>query len=78
MIAVSICGGITHNLGRILVAMVVVKNYYIFGYFPFLLSVAGSRDFDRTFSPGNLYENKTFYKMMERLCIPIFQVSWLK
>ncbi len=34
MIAVSICGGITHNLGRILVAMVVVKNYYIFGYFP--------------------------------------------
>ena len=36
MIAVSICGGITHNLGQILVAMVVVKNYYIFGYFPFL------------------------------------------
>ena len=35
MIAVSICGGITHNLGQILVAMV-VKNYYIFGYFPFL------------------------------------------
>ena len=36
MIAVSICGGITHNLGQILVAMVVVKNYYIFGYFLFL------------------------------------------
>lgn len=36
MIAVSICGGITHNLGQILVAMVVVKNYYIFSYFPFL------------------------------------------
>ena len=36
MVSISICGGITHNLGQILVAMVVVKNYYIFGYFPFL------------------------------------------
>ena len=33
MVSISICGGITHNLGQILVAMVVVKNYYIFGYF---------------------------------------------
>ncbi len=36
MIGVSICGGITHNLGQIIVAMIVVDNYYLFSYFPFL------------------------------------------
>ena len=36
MVGVSICGGITHNLGQIVVAMIVVDNYYLFGYFPFL------------------------------------------
>lgn len=36
VISVSICGGICHNLGQILVAALIVKNYYIFGYFPFL------------------------------------------
>lgn len=41
MVSISICGGITHNLGQILVAMVVVKNYYIFGYFPFLFIGGG-------------------------------------
>ena len=41
MVSISICGGITHTLGQILVAMVVVKNYYIFGYFPFLFIGGG-------------------------------------
>ena len=41
MVSISICGGITHNLGQILVAIVVVKNYYIFGYFPFLFIGGG-------------------------------------
>jgi heptaprenyl diphosphate synthase len=36
VISVSICGGICHNLGQIMMAALVVDNYYIFGYFPFL------------------------------------------
>lgn len=34
--SVSICGGIFHNLGQLLVAMFVAKNYYLLGYVPFL------------------------------------------
>lgn len=40
VITVSICGGITHNIGQILVASVVVNSYYILYYFPVLL-IAG-------------------------------------
>lgn len=36
MITISVCGGIFHNLGQILVAILVVDNVYLFGYFPFL------------------------------------------
>lgn len=36
MIAISVCGGIFHNLGQIIVAVFVVENLYLFGYFPFL------------------------------------------
>jgi heptaprenyl diphosphate synthase len=41
VISISICGGICHNLGQILVAALIVDNYYIFGYFP-LLYVGGA------------------------------------
>ena len=37
---VSIVGGVTHNLGQILVAMLVVENYNLIFYFP-LLMIAG-------------------------------------
>lgn len=40
VISVSIAGGISHNLGQILVAMLVVENYNLILYFPLLL-VAG-------------------------------------
>lgn len=40
VITVSICGGVTHNIGQILVASVVVNSYYILYYFPVLL-IAG-------------------------------------
>lgn len=36
LITISVCGGIFHNLGQILVAVFVVENVYLFGYFPFL------------------------------------------
>ena len=36
----SICGGITHNIGQILVASVIVETYSIFYYIPVLL-IAG-------------------------------------
>lgn len=41
MIVVSMCGGIAHNLGQIIVAMLVVENLYLFGYFPFLFIGGG-------------------------------------
>lgn len=37
VITVSICGGITHNLGQLLVAAIVVSNLKIFYYLPVLL-----------------------------------------
>lgn len=40
VMSVSICGGITHNIGQILVASVIVETYSIFYYIPVLL-VAG-------------------------------------
>lgn len=40
MVGVSILGGITHNLGQIIVAALVVENVNLFYYFPALL-VAG-------------------------------------
>lgn len=36
LITISVCGGIFHNLGQILVAVFVVENVYLFWYFPFL------------------------------------------
>ena len=40
MAGVSVIGGVTHNLGQILVAVLVVENTNLFYYFPALL-VAG-------------------------------------
>ncbi|SCW66367.1 heptaprenyl diphosphate synthase [Lachnospiraceae bacterium C10] len=40
MIAVSVAGGLTHNIGQLLVAAVLVKNYNILFYLPVLM-VAG-------------------------------------
>lgn len=40
LIPVSVCGGIAHNAGQLLVAALVVENYNIFYYMPMLL-VAG-------------------------------------
>lgn len=37
MISVSAAGGIAHNLGQIIVAMILVKNYNVMYYFPFLM-----------------------------------------
>lgn len=37
VITVSICGGVTHNIGQIIVASVVVESYYVMYYFPVLL-----------------------------------------
>ncbi len=36
--SVSICGGIFHNLGQILVAALVMESAGLFGYFPFLFA----------------------------------------
>ena len=36
-ILVSVCGGIFHNVGQLIVAAIVVENYNIFYYFPILL-----------------------------------------
>lgn len=41
LVTVSVCGGIFHNLGQILVAVFVVDNAYLFAYFP-LLFVGGA------------------------------------
>ena len=38
---VSIIGGVSHNMGQILVAMVVVQSSFLFYYLPFLL-IAGT------------------------------------
>lgn len=37
VIGVSISGGVSHNLGQIIVAMLVVENVHLFYYFPVLL-----------------------------------------
>lgn len=37
IIGISIAGGVTHNLGQILVAAIVVENINLFYYFPALL-----------------------------------------
>ena len=41
LITISVCGGIFHNLGQIMVAVLVVENLYLFGYFPFLFLGGG-------------------------------------
>lgn len=41
VIPVSVCGGISHNIGQIIVAAIVVENYNIFYYVPVLL-IAGT------------------------------------
>ena len=40
IVGVSIIGGVTHNLGQILIAVLVVENVNLFYYFPALL-IAG-------------------------------------
>ena len=40
MVTVSIVGGVTHNLGQIVIASMIVENYHVMYYFPVLL-VAG-------------------------------------
>lgn len=37
VVGVSVIGGVTHNLGQILLAVVIVKNSALLYYFPFLL-----------------------------------------
>lgn len=37
MIAISAVGGVTHNLGQLIVAAIVVENQNLFFYFPILL-----------------------------------------
>lgn len=41
IVPVSVCGGISHNIGQIIVAAFVVENYNIFYYIPVLL-IAGT------------------------------------
>ena len=41
VLMISIGGGITHNIGQLIVASLVVSNFYIFYYFPALL-IAGT------------------------------------
>ena len=38
---VSVAGGVCHNLGQILVAMTLLENQYLLGYFP-VLCVTGT------------------------------------
>ena len=40
LIGISVAGGVTHNIGQLLVAAFIVENTVVFFYFPFLL-VAG-------------------------------------
>ena len=44
-VTISVCGGIFHNLGQIIVAVFVVENLYLFGYFPFLFVGGGVTGF---------------------------------
>ncbi|NLK29279.1 MAG: Gx transporter family protein [Clostridiales bacterium] len=37
MVGVSIAGGVFHNIGQIIIAILTVYNYYIITYLPFLL-----------------------------------------
>lgn len=37
IITVSICGGVFHNIGQLIVASFVVKTYYVMGYLPVLI-----------------------------------------
>ena len=37
LITVSICGGVTHNLGQLIIAAIVISNLKIFYYLPVLL-----------------------------------------
>lgn len=41
MITLSICGGIFHNLGQIIVAIFILENKYLISYYPFLF-IAGA------------------------------------
>ena len=41
MVSVSIVGGITHNLGQIIIASLIVENYSVMYYFP-VLFIAGA------------------------------------
>ncbi|MDD3414275.1 MAG: Gx transporter family protein [Lachnospiraceae bacterium] len=40
VIGVSVCGGVTHNIGQLLMAMMIVENYRVSFYLPVLI-VAG-------------------------------------
>lgn len=40
VVPISVCGGISHNIGQIVVAALIVNNYNILYYFPILL-IAG-------------------------------------
>lgn len=37
VIPVSVCGGVSHNIGQLTVAVLVVENYRIYSYLPVLL-----------------------------------------
>lgn len=37
LVGVSVIGGLSHNIGQIAVAMVVIENIYVLGYLPILL-----------------------------------------
>lgn len=37
MIAVSVCGGVTHNIGQLIVATILVENYNVLLYAPVLI-----------------------------------------
>lgn len=38
VLPISICGGISHNMGQIVVAAYIVENYHVFYYAPVLLA----------------------------------------
>jgi len=40
-VGVSVLGGVFHNIGQVIVAMLVVETYYVGYYMPFLI-VAGT------------------------------------
>lgn len=37
LVGVSVIGGLSHNIGQIVVAMIVIENIYVLGYLPILL-----------------------------------------